>query len=102
VVKFLSKCIIVENLLAKSWNSFLEKSTEGNFLQSFEYGEIFLIANPQKKVARFSIICNGEPVGIVQGTYTVYLGFGMTLNVDLGPIINLEKKAKSQLAFFRS
>jgi hypothetical protein len=96
VVKFLSKYIIVESLLAKSWNSFLEKSTEGNFLQCFEYGEISLIANPRKKVARFSIMCDGEPVGIVQGTYTAYLGFGMTLSVDLGPIINPETAANLQ------
>jgi hypothetical protein len=95
-VKFLSKYIIVENLLAKSWNSFLEKFTEGNFLQCFEYGEISMIAYPRKKVARLSIMCDGEPIGIAQGTYTVYFGFGITLSVDLGPIINPETGANLQ------
>jgi hypothetical protein len=86
----LSKYVIVENPLDKSWNSFLEKVTEGNLLQCFEYGEISIIAYPRKKTARLSIMRDGELVGLVQGTYTVYFGIGMTLSVDLGPIINPE------------
>jgi len=93
----LSRYVVAENLSAESWNSFLNKFTEGNFLQCFEYGEIAKIANPRKKVVRLSITYDGEPVGIVQGIYPVYFGFGTTLRVDWGPIMNPESGANLQL-----
>jgi len=95
-VKYLPEYVVVQNSLANSWDSFLEKHTEGNLVQCFNYGEILPIAYPRKKVARFSIIHNGEPVGIVQGTYTVYLGIGITLAVELGPIVNAEMETKTK------
>jgi hypothetical protein len=96
-VNFLSGYVIVENLSAESWNSFLNRFTEGNFLQCFEYGEISKIANPRIKVARLSVLCDGEPIGILQGIYPVYFGFGTTLSINWGPIINPETGADLQV-----
>ena len=93
----MSRYVVLETLSAESWNSFLNKFAEGNFLQSYEYGEISKIADPKTKVARLSITCDGEPVGIVQGTYPVYLGFGTTLTANWGPIINPETEEKFRL-----
>jgi lipid II:glycine glycyltransferase (peptidoglycan interpeptide bridge formation enzyme) len=87
---------VVENPSAELWNSFLTFH-DGNFFQSFEYGEILKIAYPRTRVARLCIIHNGKPIGIVQGTYTSYLGFGMTLQVICGPIVNAETNGDFQL-----
>lgn len=89
---------VTENLSAESWNSFLKKNfPEGNFGQCFEYGEILKMAFPRTRVVRLSVTHNGESFGIVQGTYSRYLGFGMTLKVMRGPIVDAETKENSQL-----
>jgi CelD/BcsL family acetyltransferase involved in cellulose biosynthesis len=89
--------VVVENPSAEIWNSFLRISPEGNFEQCFEYGEIMKMAYPRIRVARISITHNGEPIGIVQATYSSYFGFGF-LRVMRGPIVNAEIKENSQLA----
>ena len=61
------------------------------------YGEITKMAYPRTRVVRLSITYNGKPIGIVQGTYSSYFGFGMTLRVMRGPIVNAETKEKFQL-----
>jgi lipid II:glycine glycyltransferase (peptidoglycan interpeptide bridge formation enzyme) len=52
---------------------------------------------PRTKVARLSIVVDGELIGIVQGTYSSYFGFGMTLRVMRGPVIKAETKERNQL-----
>jgi hypothetical protein len=93
----LSGYAVVENPSAELWNSFLKMFPEMNFEQCFEYGEISKMAYPRTKVARLSITYNGEPVGIVQGTYSSYFGFGMTLRVMRGPIVNTGTKENFRL-----
>jgi lipid II:glycine glycyltransferase (peptidoglycan interpeptide bridge formation enzyme) len=88
---------VVENPSAELWNSFLKMSPEGNLGQCFEMGEIAKVAYPRTKVVRLCITYNGEPIGIVQGTYSSYFGFGMTLKVIRGPIINAKTKENLQL-----
>jgi lipid II:glycine glycyltransferase (peptidoglycan interpeptide bridge formation enzyme) len=89
--------VVVENPSAELWNSFLKMSPEGNLGQCFEIGEIAKMVYPRAKVARLSITYNGEPIGIVQGTYSSYFGFGMTLKVMRGPIVNAKTKENLQL-----
>ena len=88
---------IVEDPSAELWNSFLRVFPEVNFEQCFEYGEISKMAFPRTKVARLSMTHNGEPIGILQGTYSSYFGLGMTLRVMCGPIVAAGKKENSQL-----
>jgi len=93
----LSEYAVVENPSVELWNSFLKTFPEGNLGQCFEIGEIEKIAYPRVKIVRLMITCNVEPIGIVQGTYSSYFGFGMTLRVMRGPIVNAETKEKFQL-----
>jgi hypothetical protein len=41
------------------------------------------MAYPTKKVARILLTFNGDPIGIVHGTYSSYFEFGMALYEDL-------------------
>jgi len=93
----MSEYSIVEDSSAELWKSFLSMFPDGNFEQCFEYGEIAKMAFPKTRLARLAITCNGEPVGIVQGTYSSYLGFGMNLGVMRGPVVNAENKERLQL-----
>ena len=93
----MSEFSIIENPSSELWNSFLSMFPGGNFEQCFEYGEISKMTFPKTRVARLSIICNGEPVGIVQGTYSSYLGFGTSLGVMRGPVVNAENKESLRL-----
>jgi lipid II:glycine glycyltransferase (peptidoglycan interpeptide bridge formation enzyme) len=52
---------------------------------------------PRTKVVRLFITYDGRPIGIVQGTYSSYFGFGMTLEVIRGPIVNAETKETFEL-----
>jgi len=88
---------IVENPSAELWKSFLSMFPEGNFEQCFEYGEIAKMAFPNNKVVRLAITYDGKPVGIVQGTYSSYLGFGMSLRVMRGPVANTKNKESLRL-----
>lgn len=88
---------IVENPSAELWDSFWKLSHEGNFFQSYEYGEISKMASRKTRIARLSITHNEKPIGIVQGTFTSYFGFGLTLQVICGPVTNIEKKDNPQL-----
>jgi len=81
---------------AELWNSFWESAYEGNFFQSYEYGEISKTASPKIKIARLAINLDGKPVGVVQGTYTSYFGLGMTLQVIRGPVTSVGKKDNLQ------
>jgi len=71
--------------------------TDGNFEQCFEYGEIAKMAFPSTKVARLAIVCDEETVGVIQGTYSSYFGFGMNLGVMHGPVVNAEQKKRLRL-----
>lgn len=89
---------VVENPSVELWNSFLNiNQPEGDLAQCFEMGEITKMTYPRTKVVRLSIAHNGELVGIVQGTYSSYFGFGMTLGVMNGPIVDAETKERNQL-----
>ena len=88
----MSECLVVESPSAELWRSFLSMFSEGNFDQCFEYGEIAKMAFPGTKVVRLAITHDGEPVGIVQGTYSSYLGFGMSLGVMRGPVVKVENR----------
>jgi len=93
----MSESSIIEDPSAELWNSFLSMFSDGNFEQCFEYGEIARMAFPRTKVARLAVSCDGEFAGVVQGTYSSYFGFGMTLGVMRGPVVNMEKKENSRL-----
>lgn len=86
----MSKYSIIENPSAELWDSFLKNFPEGNFHQSFEYGEISKLSFPKIKAARLAIIYNEEPIGIVQGTYSNHYGFGLTLKITHGPVVKTE------------
>jgi hypothetical protein len=87
---------IVSNLSRELWNSFLEKRTVGNFEQCFEYGEISKKAFPRTNVVRLACMRGEEVAGILQGTYSKYFGFGMTLGVMRGPLVNLKDEMFTQ------
>jgi hypothetical protein len=70
---------------------------EGNLRQSFEYGEISKAAFPRTKVVRMSVASNEEPVGIIQGIYSSYFGFGMDLKVMRGPVTLVGDKRSSEI-----
>jgi len=91
-VNFVSTYSFVENPSLRIWNSFLKTFPEGNFEQCFEYGEIIRLAFPHSRNVRIIALYNGEPVGIVQGNYSSYLGLGMTLGVVRGPLVNFENE----------
>ena len=93
----MSEFSIIENPSAELWKSFLSRFPEGNFEQCFEYGEIAKMAFPNTKVARLALTYDGEPVGTVQGTYSSYLGFGMSLRVMRGPVANTKNKESLRL-----
>ncbi|MGQ9539365.1 MAG: lipid II:glycine glycyltransferase FemX [Candidatus Bathycorpusculaceae bacterium] len=88
---------VVNDLPRDSWNHFLEKYSTGNFEQSFEYGEILRRAFPRTNVVRFGFLRGDEPLGILQGAYSKYFGFGMSLGVMRGPIVNLEGDSSFQV-----
>lgn len=94
----MSGYLIAENLPAELWNSHLLRFSEGNFEQCFESGEIAEKAFPRAKAARLAITSNGKPVGLVQGTYSTYFGFGMTLKVRNGPVAIAENTETSLIA----
>jgi lipid II:glycine glycyltransferase (peptidoglycan interpeptide bridge formation enzyme) len=83
---------IIENPSHKLWESLLDMCPEGNFEQSFAYGDISEMAFPNTHAIRLAITYDGKPVALVQGTYSRYLGFGMNLQVMRGPVA----KAKNQ------
>ena len=59
----------------------LEQSTEGNYQQTFEFGEVMRRAIPRTRVLRLMALKNGQPVGVVQATYRSRWGFGGNLQV---------------------
>jgi len=86
----MSEYSVVNNLTKDLWNSFLEKHSVGNFEQSFEYGEISKKAFPRSNVIRLACLRVNEPVGILQGAYSKYFGFGMSLGVMRGPVVSFD------------
>jgi hypothetical protein len=84
----MSEYTIVSDLSRELWNSFLEKHSIGNFEQCFEYGKISRKAFPRSNVVRLTCLCGKEVAGILQGTYSKYFGFGMTLSAMRAPIVN--------------
>jgi len=88
----MSEYSVVKDLPKELWDYFLEKSSDGNFEQCFAYGEISKEAFPKASVARLACMHGDTPVGILQGIYSRYLGFGMTLNVIRSPVVNLKDK----------
>jgi len=81
---------ILEDPPQELWDSVLGSLAEGNFWQTMEYGEITRRAFPRTMVARLLAVDRGEPVGIVQGTYSRYFGFGTCLVVHSGPVTKVE------------
>ncbi|RLI19230.1 hypothetical protein DRO54_08890 [Candidatus Bathyarchaeota archaeon] len=94
----MSKYLIIENPPAELWNEFLTRSSYGNFEQCYESGEISKLAFPKTKTVRFAAICNGKFVGIIQGTYSSYLGFGMTLGIMRAPVVDVEDNRGYEIA----
>jgi hypothetical protein len=92
-----SRYAVVENPSAESWNSFLNINfPEGNLGQCHETGEIAKMTYPRIKVVRLSIEYDGELIGVVQGSYSSYFGFGMTLRVMRGPAVNAGATTKER------
>ncbi len=78
---------IIENPSHELWKSLSSMCPEGNFEQTFEYGNISEMAFPNTQTIRLAITYAGKPVALVQGTYSRYLGFGMNLQVMRGPVV---------------
>ncbi|MEM3769688.1 MAG: peptidoglycan bridge formation glycyltransferase FemA/FemB family protein [Candidatus Bathyarchaeia archaeon] len=81
---------VIEDSPKDSWDSFLQKHSVGNFEQCFEYGEISRKAFPKTNVVRLACTRGNEVAGVLQGTYSKYFGFGMTLGVMRAPFVNFE------------
>jgi len=86
-----------ENPSADLWESFLSTFSEGNLEHSFDYGEVAKAAFPHTRTARIAITEDGRLVGIVQGTYSRYFGFGMDLGVMRGPLVDPRNGKSLQL-----
>ncbi len=85
----MSTYALVENPSSELWNKAMNVICPlGNFLQSFEYGEMIKASSPGSRVVRLLITDDDEAIGLAQGTYNVYFGFGTTLNVRWGPLIS--------------
>jgi len=93
-----SEVYVVDDLSRESWNSFLERFPDGNFEQCFEYGEISRRAFPRSHVVRFAAMRGDEVLGLVQGTYSRYFGFGMSLGVMRGPVVDLSLSDSVEVA----
>lgn len=66
---------IVEEPSYTLWNSVLSSSVNGNFEQTFEYGEIMKASNVHSKVFRLLAINDNFPSGILQGISSKIFGF---------------------------
>jgi len=56
-------------------------SISGNLQQSFDYGEVMRIFNPQNRIIRLSALNGDLVVGLVQAVFPKKrLGFGARLN----------------------
>jgi len=75
----------------------VETFPEGNFDQCFEYGEITKLAFRKSRVIKLAATHKGELLGIVQGSFSSYFGFGMTLRVMRGPLVRIENEEAPQL-----
>jgi len=73
------------------WSAFLGKSASGNLQQSFEYGQVVESPGVHIRVLRLLAMGEGEPAGLVQGTYRKRFGFGDSVEVGgvygCGPLI---------------
>jgi lipid II:glycine glycyltransferase (peptidoglycan interpeptide bridge formation enzyme) len=78
--------------------SFWQSSQEGNYFQSYEYGEILKKASPKIGIARLGINFSEKTLGVAQGTYSSFLDLGMTLQVICGPVISAAEKDNLNLA----
>jgi hypothetical protein len=87
----------IEDLSAESWESFLSTLSDGNFDQCFAYTEISKMAFPSANGIRLAITVDGDLAGLVQGTYSTYLGFGMSLRIMCAPIIDTKRKESLRL-----
>ncbi|MHA1267715.1 MAG: lipid II:glycine glycyltransferase FemX [Candidatus Helarchaeota archaeon] len=91
---------IIEDPKIELWNSFLCEFPDGNFRQSFEYGEISKKAFSSLRVVRLAIVDEGgsdEYTGIIQGEYSSHFGFGMTLGAMMGPLVDRKRVNTQQL-----
>jgi hypothetical protein len=88
----MNKYLLIENPSRDLWKSLLNRVSDGNFEQSFEYGEVAKAVFPRIRVVRFIAMDNGEPLGIVQGTYSRYFGFGICIRVTNGPVANMKSE----------
>jgi len=85
---------IIEDPKIEIWNSFLREFPDENFDQCFEFGDISKKAFSKTRVVRLAIAREGESnkyVGIIQGNYSRYFGFGMNLEVMRGPLVNSKR-----------
>jgi len=89
---------LVNDLSKGLWNSFLEEHSTGNFEQCFEYGEISKKAFPRSNVVRLACMDGSKVVGILQGGYSKYFGFGMTLGVMRGPVLDSKDGSSIRIA----
>ncbi|MFB3888923.1 MAG: lipid II:glycine glycyltransferase FemX [Candidatus Bathyarchaeia archaeon] len=55
------------------------------------------MASPRMRLARLAVVQDERPVGVVQGTFTSYFGFGMTLQVIGGPVTEPQEKGNQEL-----
>jgi len=89
---------VIEDLPKDLWNAFLEKNSVGNFEQCFESGEISRKAFSRTNVVRLACLSEKEVVGILQGAYSKYFGFGMTLGAMRTPVVNTKHGDSIEIA----
>jgi len=92
-----SEVYVVDDLPRGLWDSFLERFPEGNFEQCFEYGEVSRRAFLRSHVVRLAAVRGGEVLGLVQGTYSRYFGFGISLGVMRGPVVDLNAEGSVEV-----
>lgn len=91
---------MIEKPNIELWNSFLSKLSEGNFEQSYEYGEISKEAFSRTEVIRLAIKNEAESDNydaVFQGTYSRYMGLGMSLEAMRGPL--MQRGSENSLFF---
>jgi hypothetical protein len=74
--KLMYELVTIDNPSYEQWTQVLDNATEGNYQQSYEFGEVMKRAFSRTNVIRLAALHDEQPVGILQGTYRKRLWFG--------------------------
>jgi len=88
----MSKIFINSNPTRELWQSALQTLSEGNLPQTFEFGEAIRQAFPRTELVRLVALDRDKSLGVLQGAYSKYLGFGMRVKIVNGPFVTQENK----------